>query len=192
MSQPKSSAIDFGSALKDAIQNGINTTLSIGGFIIIFSVVISLIKNSSYIYAIFKQLGTQLNFSYEAVYYLFLGSVEITNGCSSISTLSIPIDIKLGIISFLCSFSGLAIIAQVSSFVSNTKANYPKYVLLKLIQGIISFFITYFLIKVIPSSIYASNIKINSQLNTYVYFCPLLIIILLTLLLSIIKKINFK
>lgn len=192
LSQPKSPSIDFGSALKDSIQNGINTTLSIGGFIIIFSVVISLIKNNSYIYAIFKQLGAQLNLSYETIYYLFLGSIEITNGCSSISTLSIPIDIKLGIISFLCSFSGLAIIAQVSSFVSNTKANYPKYVLLKLIQGILSFFTTYFLIKIIPSSIYTSNLKINSQMNTYVYFYPLLIIMLLTLLLSIIKKINFK
>lgn len=192
LSHTKSSTIDFGSTLKEAIQNGINTTLSIGGFIIIFSVIISLIKNNLYIYAIFKQLASLLNSSNETIYYLFLGSIEITNGCSLISTLSIPLDIKLSIISFLCSFSGLAVIAQVSSFVSNTKANYSKYIFYKLIQGIISFFITYFLIKVIPSSIYTTSLKINSPTNTYLYSLPFLIVMLLTLLLRIIRKIKFR
>ncbi|MDR3598233.1 sporulation integral membrane protein YlbJ [Clostridium sp.] len=188
LSCPKHATINFGSALKNAIQNGINTTLSIGGFIIIFSVVISLIKNNIYICAIIKHLESLFNLSSGTLYYLFLGSIEMTNGCSLISTLPISLNIKLGIISFLCSFSGLAVIAQVSSFVSNTKINYYKYIFFKIIQGIISFFITYLLLKIMPSSIYTSTIKIGSPMGIYTYSYPIIILITLTVLLSIIKK----
>src|SRR5471030_1843503 len=127
LSCPKYEMISFGSAIKNAIQNGINTTLSIGGFIIIFSVVISLIKSNVYIYIIFDQLERFLNLTSGTLYCLFLGSIEMTNGCSIVSTLSLSLPAKLSIISFLCSFSGLAVIAQVSSFVSDTKIHYGKY-----------------------------------------------------------------
>ncbi|EKQ53989.1 MULTISPECIES: sporulation integral membrane protein YlbJ [unclassified Clostridium] len=185
---PKTEVINFGSAIKDAIQNGINTTLSIGGFIIIFSVVISLIKNNVYINIIFQQLENVLRLTPKTLYSLFLGSIEITNGCSIISTLSLSIPLKLSIISFLCSFSGLAIIAQVSSFVSVTKISYSKYITLKLIQGIFSFIVTYILLRVLPASIYTSNLGISYSQDTTTYLYPLSILILLTFLLFIINK----
>ena len=43
---------NFGTAIKNSIENAINTTLSIGGFIIIFSVIIALVKNSSSIHSL--------------------------------------------------------------------------------------------------------------------------------------------
>lgn len=184
----KLESINFGSALKNAVQNGINTTLSIGGFIVIFSVIISLIKNNIYIYNIFVHLENFFNLPSGTLYSLFLGSIEITNGCSIINTLNISLPLKLSIISFLCSFSGLAIIAQVSSFVSDTKIHYSKYIFFKLIQGIFSFIITYILLKVLPTSIYASNLRINYNLNSYAYFIPLIALIILTLLLIAIKR----
>ncbi|MCE5220433.1 MAG: sporulation integral membrane protein YlbJ [Clostridium sp.] len=188
LSCPKYEMINFGSAIKNAIQNAINTTLSIGGFIIIFSVVISLIKNNVYFYIIFKQLETFLSLPVGTLYCLFLGSIEMTNGCSIISTLSISLSLKLSIISFLCSFSGLAVIAQVSSFVSETKIRYSKYIFFKIIQGIFSFIITYILLKVLPTSIYTSKLRINSFVSVYTYFYPILVLILLTLLLIILNK----
>ena len=183
LSCPKYEMISFGSAIKDAIQNGINTTLSIGGFIIIFSVVISLIKSNAYIYIIFDQLERFLNLTSGTLYCLFLGSIEMTNGCSIVSTLSLSLPAKLSIISFLCSFSGLAVIAQVSSFVSDTKINYGKYIFFKIIQGIFSFIITYVLLQILPTSVYTSKFRINSITSVYVYFYPILILTLLTFLL---------
>jgi len=188
LSCPKYQIINFGSAIKNAIQNGINTTLSIGGFIIIFSVVISLIKNNVYFYIIFKQLETFFRLPVGTLYCLFLGSIEITNGCSIISTLSLSLPLKLSIISFLCSFSGLAVIAQVSSFVSETKIRYSKYIFFKIIQGIFSFIITYILLKILPTSIYTSKLRINSFVSVYTYFYPILVLTLLTLLLIILNK----
>lgn len=181
--------LNFGSALKNAIQNGINTILSIGGFIVIFSVIISLIKNNIYIHIIITQLEKYLSLPSETLYCLFLGSIEITNGCSIIANLQISLPIKLSIISFLCSFSGLAIIAQVSSFVSDTKINYSKYILFKALQGIFSFIITYTLLNVLPTSLYTSNLKIGYNFNLYTYSYPAIALTLLSLLFFIGNKI---
>ena len=185
---PKKENINFGYAVKNSVQNGINTTLSIGGFIIIFSVVISLIKNNPYIYTIFTQLENIFALPSGTLYSIFLGSIEMTNGCSIVSTLQLPLSLKLSIISFLTSFSGLAVVAQVSSFVSETKINYNKYILFKIIQGIFSFFITYGLFSILPTSIYTSNLGMNYSSSVYMYFYPIIILLLITLLLSIINK----
>ncbi|WP_026889188.1 sporulation integral membrane protein YlbJ [Clostridium beijerinckii] len=185
---PKNESMNFGNAVKNAVQNGINTTLSIGGFIIIFSVVISLVKNNLYINIAFRQLDNILKLPSQTLYSIFLGSIEMTNGCSIISPLQISLPLKLGIISFLTSFSGLAVIAQVSSFVSDTKINYSRYIFLKVIQGIVSFIITYGLCKVYPTSIYTSNLEIIHSPSLFVYIYPALIILLLTLLLSIFNR----
>ncbi|AWK51333.1 sporulation integral membrane protein YlbJ [Clostridium beijerinckii] len=188
LSRPKYEIINFGSAIKNAVQNGINTALSIGGFIVIFSVLITLIKNNVYFYIMFEQLENFFSLPVGTLYFLFLGSIEMTNGCSLISTLSLPLPLKLSMISFLCSFSGLAVIAQVSSFVSDTKIHYSKYIFLKLIQGIFSFIITYILLQILPTSIYTSNLGINSSMSEYTHFYPMLVLFLLTFLLYILNK----
>jgi sporulation integral membrane protein YlbJ len=184
----KYEATNFGTSIKNAVQNGINTTLSIGGFIIIFSVLISLIKNNTYFSSSFQKLETIANLPSGTLYSLFLGSIEMTNGCSIISTISLPLVIKLIIISFLCSFSGLAVIAQVSSFISETKINYNKYIVLKVIQGIFSSVVTYILFKLLPTSIYTSNVIQSSNLCVYTFLQPILILVSLTTILIILNK----
>lgn len=180
--------IDFGSAVKNSVQNGINTTLSIGGFIVIFSVIICLIKNNVYVTNAFMHLEKLFNLSSGTLYSIFLGSIEITNGCSIVSNLNASLPLKLSIISFLCSFSGLAIIAQVSSFINDTKINYSKYILYKIIQGIFSFIITYILMTILPTSIYTSNLGITTYFYSYKLAFPVTVLILLTVFLFLLKK----
>ena len=175
----KSTTSNFGTAIKSAVENAINTVLAIGGFIVIFSVIISLIKESQYISYIFDNLEHLINFASGTLYGIFLGSIEITNGCNIISNLSISIPLKVSIISFLCSFSGLAIIAQVSSFVSETNIHFLKYIFFKLIQGIISFFITYCLTFIIPASVYTSR-TYTPLLNPCLFILPVIILLVLT------------
>lgn len=192
----KSKQPNFGSAIKNSVENGINTTLSIGGFIIIFSVLITLIKSNIYIHTFFNTVENNLNLEPEILYSLFLGSIEMTNGCSIISKISITIILKTSLISFICSFSGLAVIAQVSSFVSDTKIKYSKYIFLKLLQGIVSFIITYLLLSLLPSSIYTSNFKLPYVTNIYSCFYPAITLVLLTIsfwgISKIIHKNNFS
>lgn len=185
----KCEVLNLGTSIKTAIQNGINTTLSIGGFIIIFSVLISLTKNNSYLYNGFEKLESITSLPSGTLYSLFLGSIEMTNGCSIISTLPLPLSIRLSIISFLCSFSGLAVIAQVSSFVSETKINYNKYIILKIIQGIFSSAITYLLFKLLPTSIYTSKFINIPYSCEYTSLQPILILSSLTIILIILNKV---
>ena len=130
---------NFGSALKSALDNGINTTLQVGAFVVLFSIIVSIIKNNAYISIAFNNIEAFLNLPKYSIYGLFLGSVEFTNGCKLITTLPLTLPFKLAIISFICSFSGLSVIAQISSFIYKYDISIAKYSFMKFIQGIISF-----------------------------------------------------
>ncbi|MGN0144393.1 MAG: sporulation integral membrane protein YlbJ [Clostridium sp.] len=184
------SSQNFGIAIKNSIENSILTVLNIGGFIIIFSVIISLIKNST----IFTELIQNIEYFFKipsgTLYSVILGSIEITNGCNILSSLQISIALKLSLISFLCSFSGLAIIAQVSSFIGNTNIKLSRYIFFKFIQGIISFLITYFLMIIIPVSVYTSNLSQNVELSIKSYFIPIMIMLVLGIYFKILDLYN--
>lgn len=183
--------LNFGQAIKNSVGNGVNTILSICGFIVIFSVIISLIKNSPYINNIFTFLENLFHMQSGTLFSIFLGSIEMTNGCNLISNLNISLPFKLGIISFLCSFSGLSVIAQISSFMNGFKISYFKYICLKLIQGIFSFVITYSLIKILPTSIVTSSFQTTCTINSFMYLLPILSILILTVILKIIYRLFF-
>lgn len=187
----KKSDFNFGIAIKSAIENAINTTLSIGGFIIIFSVIIALIKNISSIHSLCSYIENTLNLPFDTIYGSFLGSIEITNGCSILSRLDLQLPLKISIISFLCSFSGLAVIAQVSSFVSSTDIKYSKYIFLKFIQGIFSFIVTFILMNLLPTTAYSSSIILHSHFNIFYMFIPILSLLLLTIILKITNNLFF-
>ena len=185
----KDSNKNFGDALKDSISSALSTTLSVGGFIILFCVIINIIKNNAYISIIFYQIEDFFNISKDLLYSLFLGCIEITNGCDIISKLNIDYSLKLSLISFLCSFSGLSIIAQTTSFTSKHKISVLRYSLLKFVQGVISFIITFLLSKISFFSITTSNICISENYNIVnLWYIPILIIILLFSLLKILDK----
>lgn len=124
--------IDVGSLLSDSIYDSIEIIVQIGGYIILFSVLLSIINNLLSSLAI----NNTLNF-------FILGMIEMTNGISLISTYSCPFVLKLSIISFLLSFSGLSIHAQTASIIRNSNLKLNQYVLSKFFNGIISFVISY-------------------------------------------------
>ena len=101
------SNINFGTALKSALDNGVNTTLQVGSFVVLFSIIISIIKNNAYISIIFSNIENFLNLPQYSLYGIFLGSVEFTNGCKLITTLPLTVrcSTKLICIKIQCIFS---------------------------------------------------------------------------------------
>lgn len=185
---------DFGTKFKNAIENAVKTTISIGAFIVAFSVIIGIIKNNTYISIVFQKAELLFSIPKNSLYSLFLGSIEITNGCNLISQSNLAISLKLSLISFLCSFSGLCIIAQVSSFISENKISLIRYSLIKFIQGVLSFFITFLISIFSITSLETSSITFNSQitnLNPYACIIPVISILIITILLLIINKLFF-
>ena len=124
--------MDFGEILGKSISSSIVMIVNIGGFIVIFSVIIS----------IFNQL---LNLPQCIGKGVFYGLIELTNGLKIISELNFS-KVNSCIISFLLGFGGLSVLFQVKSIISKEKISIKPYVLGKILQGIFSSVITYILI----------------------------------------------
>lgn len=186
-----SSTSSFGTNLKISIENAVSTTINVGAFVIIFSVIINIIKNTSFINIALLKVENILNLKATTLYNLLLGSIEFTNGAKLIEQSNLNIILKLSLISFILSFSGLSVIAQVSSITSSARPNLSKYTFYKLIQGLLSFIITfissYFFINIKE----VSNINLNTSLTYYDFYKNYLIaitVLILTLILLIFKS----
>jgi sporulation integral membrane protein YlbJ len=161
--------INIGKVLKGSVDDAVKSSMMIGGFIVIFSVIIGIIKNNAIFDIAISKLAF-LNISKEIIMGSTLGLLEMTNGCHMICTSSIQLLSKLIILSFLISFSGFSIVSQVYSFTYKYPVSIKKYISLKLLQGILSSGITYilftFLIKftkiTVLNTFTSSNLGISS------------------------------
>ena len=59
---------NFGTIFKESIEKAINTTLSIGGFIIIFSVIIGITKSSLSLHFLFNNIESLINLPKDSIY----------------------------------------------------------------------------------------------------------------------------
>lgn len=187
------SNINFGLAIDTGIKKAINTTLSVCGYVVAFSVVISILKNTSLIYTFFNNVESFFNIPKNVLYGTFLGSIELTNGCNIIASSNITIHFKLAVISFFASFSGISVIAQTSSFIGKNNISIIRYIILKFIQGIFSFILTFTLSNLIFKAVETSNTISPANLfnNIALYSIPIIIFLLASLIIKILfKKIN--
>jgi sporulation integral membrane protein YlbJ len=190
--EQKHSHNNFGSILKDSLNAAVNTCLSIGSYIIIFSVLSSVISKN----ILFNQLINNIPFMKPEINKFIkgfvIGLLEMTNGCNIISNSTINIYYKIIAISFLLSFSGLSIISQVYSFTYKFNTSIQTYVVLKTIQGFISSITTIVVYKLLLSyrtiSITAFNSSINLSSSNYVNVI-ILCLLMAPLIFEKIKKI---
>lgn len=130
--------VTFNQAFSNAITKSIVSILTVCGVIIIFSII------TQYLLSILNT-SSQTPVA-EILTGLFVGILEITNGCNIISLSTLPIEVKLILINFLISFSGFSIIFQTITVVNNFDINLVNYLKYKLVFGIISSFITVILL----------------------------------------------
>ncbi|WML35126.1 sporulation integral membrane protein YlbJ [Clostridium sp. OS1-26] len=128
---------NIGNILKSSIEGAIRTCLSIGGFVTLFSVVNNILK-TNYLFNMFiYNISILTHISKNIVEGFALGIIEMTNGCSLIAASNTSITIKIALVSFLFTFSGLSIISQVYSFTYKFDISIKKYALRKILQGCI-------------------------------------------------------
>lgn len=134
--QPKQKSIHFNEAFSTAIYKSVTGILSVGGVIIIFSVFSKFFSESLASLNSLLSLNSNLR---DIINSLLVGSLEITNGCSIISSSQLlPIEIKLTIINFLISFSGMSVIFQTMAVINDFEFDIVNYIFCKFIHGIIS------------------------------------------------------
>ena len=142
---------NLGELLSNAIMSAITTILMIGGFVVLFSVVLSILQNtktldiiSNTIMPIFNVLGIkEPSFSIGFI----SGLLEITNGIKIISLITYRnISTNIILSSFLLGFGGISILLQVWAIISRTDISIKPYIIGKLLHGIFAVIYTYIFI----------------------------------------------
>lgn len=148
------SLVNLGEVLAESITSSIKTILLIGGFIILFSSIISIINSTGLINVITSTLSpifNALNIDTSFIQGIFTGLLEVTNGLSLISNIHIKkLSINILIASFLLGFGGLSVMLQVLSIISKTDLSCKPYIIGKILQAFLATFYTYILMNVVP------------------------------------------
>ncbi|MCY6959487.1 sporulation integral membrane protein YlbJ [Clostridium brassicae] len=173
---------NLGDVLKESIDNALKTSISIGGFIVFFSVISSIIKNNILFDIVLGNLSIYLDLPSNLLKNLILGFLEMTNGCNLISLNNINMVYKIIFISFFLGFSGLSIISQVYSIIFKYNFSIKKYINIKFVQGILCSILSLILYKINLPHITNSVFKVNIT-NAYSFtsngICIISIIILI-------------
>ncbi len=144
----------LGEILTNSISNSVYNIVIIGGFILFFGLIISILNNSGMmnllsncISPILAFLNIPLGFSDGII----CGILELTNGLKLVC--SVPnkaISINIIICSFLLGFSGLSICLQILNITSKSDLSIIPYILGKIMQSIFAVLYTFIFIHFFP------------------------------------------
>lgn len=154
--QPKkyASFSNLGEILAESITSSISTILLIGGFMIIFSSIISIFKASgllSNLIFLLSPIFQTLNIDTNFIQGILTGILEITNGIHTISSISCKkLSFNIIFTAFLLGFGGISILLQVWSITSKTDLSIRPYVYGKLLHGLLASFYTYLFMNIFP------------------------------------------
>lgn len=146
---------NLGEVLSKSILSAINTVVLIGGFVVLFSVILSILKNSNILSILTSLLSPIFNIfginNPQFVNGLLSGVIELTNGVQLISGIAYK-QISLNIIlsAFLLGFGGISIILQVFSITSKSDISIKPYIIGKLLQAFFAVFYTILFINIFP------------------------------------------
>lgn len=137
---------NLGEILGDAIKQSISTVLLIGGFVVLFSVIISILSSLEILTNLASFLAF-LGIPYDIALGILSGFIELTNGLSATatcySTLPLPCILTC---SFLLGFGGLSVLLQVFSIISKSKISIKPYLYGKILHGFLSIVLTWVLL----------------------------------------------
>lgn len=138
---------NLGSVLSASIQSAIHSVVIIGGFVVLFSVIVSMLSSSKILNVFCTFLNPFLHVlkiptSYSSS--IITGIIEVTNGVKLAAINASPFSII--ICSFLLGFGGISVLLQVLSITSEAKISIKPYILGKFLQACFSAIFMYLLL----------------------------------------------
>lgn len=153
-SKKTASFSNLGEILAESITSSISTILLIGGFVVIFSSILSILKASGLLdnfSILFHPIFQFLNIDTSFIQGILTGILEITNGINTISSIACKkLSFNLIFTAFLLGFGGISVLLQVWSITSKTDLSIKPYVYGKLLHGLLAAFYTYLLMNIFP------------------------------------------
>ncbi len=153
-------------ASKDVLAQSMTESVSlmgyVCGFIVFFSVVIAILRQSGII-----DILTHRLFYGDIISATLYGMCEMTNGIANLSRLPVTAYV-LCAVSFVIGFGGISVFLQVYGIVKKYNFSMAIFVTAKLIQGIISAFVTYLIMAY--SKITLPVFAVNSNMGALNYW----------------------
>lgn len=154
---------NLGEVLATSISKSITNIFQIGGFVVLFSVILSILNRLNIISS-FSNFLTFFNIPYDFSKGLISGIIELTNGVNIVSKIHTKaISNNIALCAFLLGFGGISIALQVLSIVSKFGLSVKTYFHGKVLQGLFQAFYTLLLVK------YCSIFNMDIPSNTGIY-----------------------
>lgn len=133
----------IGFIISKSIKESLDSIAVIGGFVIIYSVVINILLSSNTFNLIINKISMIIYVDENILKGLIAGIVEITNGCNIISKLNIDIFDKILLLNSIIAWGGLSIHSQALAFISTTDIKPSIYLVSKMFHSILTSLYTY-------------------------------------------------
>lgn len=194
----------FGILLGNAVRESTSAMLMVGGFIIMFSVIIKILNITGFmdmlsniLYFLLKPLQVEP----EIIKAFISGLFEITIGSKlAANTSNVSLISRIAVVAFIISWSGFSIHAQSISILSVTDINLNLYIFAKLLHGIFSYILVYMIYPIftvffeftLPTSTYYQEASVFIKLvNNIILSMEIFIFILVLLLCTAILVTSF-
>lgn len=131
----------LGTILGEAVKNSVSLIFTIGGFIVLFSVIIRILDATGVIRHLAGMLSvllSPLGMDAKTMEGILSGLLEITTGSEILCRAKVTPYLKLPALSFIIGWAGLSVHLQVTSIISRTDVRVLPYLLAKFLQGIIA------------------------------------------------------
>ncbi|QNU65484.1 sporulation integral membrane protein YlbJ [Ruminiclostridium herbifermentans] len=168
----RNSDINTWTLFGESIKNSIYTILTIGGFIIFFSVFINILISSGIIgkvCSLVPNIVNNLGIEAKTLEGMLCGLFEITTGANLISLASANLKIKLCCISLIIGWAGFSVHTQVMSIISSSDISAKPYIIGKALQGIISAVYTYIGITIFNNWLALESTVFSNITIKYIY-----------------------
>lgn len=135
----------LGQLMGDAIRNSVQSLLTIGGFIIIFSVLIriaTIVGAVDFLGRIIALVLTPLGVAAALAPAAVAGIFEITIGSQMCALAIAPLQQRVAMASAVIAWSGLSVHGQVASIVNDTDIRLTPYILARLLHAVLAFLLT--------------------------------------------------
>ena len=140
----------LGEVLSKSILFAINSIVLIGGFIVLFGIIFSILQKAhilTFLKLLLIPIFHLLNLDTSFIVPILTGILELTNGVSTVSAIaSKNLGINVIACAFLLGFGGISIMLQVLSITSKSDISIKPYIIGKLLHGIIAAFYTFIII----------------------------------------------
>ena len=145
LSEPSHSNTSFSQAFSLSVQNGMETIINVGGYIIFFSMIINILAHSHFFKSCIVSLSELSTCSYDTLYQVILGSLEFSNGSALLSHMQ-PFSLHhLALLCALISFGGFCVFFQCTYILSGTPLKLSLYLISKLLQACLTYCLVFLL-----------------------------------------------